>query len=857
MEYSGFNTNPTPNPSPKINPIISSITATDKGSITVTNTTLVNDIDALKVLTGKYTLNVTDIGVSDALALKAPSKDATLAISVKDTAANIAANWDKLQAAVKAKTITAITVTDSASSLLNMTAAQLKADADALKLVTGDYKLAVTGVAAADVAKTLTTKNIYSVEVKDTAANILKNLTAIQTAVTAAKIQNVVITDAANPSLSISDIFALTTTLPSVTLATGVKFNVKDTANMIIAHARDDIGDVLRNAGTVTLTDKTTPNLTLADAITLKGIANLATGTKYNVTDGGIVIATQAAITGETVLSGAASVSINKNFTIADAKAVTGIKTLAKGTVYSIADTADNVLAQSSVAGDKILAGANTVTVVDTSANIIAKLDQLEVLAKAGKIADIKFTDTPSNSLNISQDQLVNDAEAIGKIISQRTLPTLTVAKPITPAPLGPITFDLKLHSGFNIWSFIVSPDGNYLCDNSHLIKTDGTGSVDLAPLGSHNFSISTASNNYNLFNLGVTEAFSEDSSTLFGNFTDQNNQPHNFSIKNDGTGYADLTPKGAKFSYITNFMLNGSKAFGIFTDQSDQSDQRHVFSVNKNGTGFIDFTPTGYKHIWLNQITLDGSKAIVYTWDGGISRTLIANTDGSGFVDLAPQDTTNWDIKFSPDGSKVFGSFTDKNSKQHAFISKSDGSGFTDIALEGAKYTQITGLTADESKVFGTFVDQNDHVHAFISKSDGSGFTDITPSNLNNTNLTIGKIATDGKTLLGQFYDQQYYYHIFSIKIDGTGYIDLTPPGGNLSWAIGYTSNNGKMFGQFNDQNNKSHIFSIKQDGTGYADLTPPNSSNVNIVGQTNNGKIYGTYTDSQGNQRGFLTPT
>lgn len=181
VEYSGF-------PSPKPNPIISSITATDKGSITVTNSTLTSDIDALKVLTGKYTLNVTDISVSDALALKAPSKDATLAISVKDTAANIAANWDKLQTAAKAKTLKAITVTDSASSLLSMTAAQLKADADALKLVGGDYKLAVTGVAAADVTKTLTTKNIYSVEIKDTAANILKNLTSIQTAVTAAKI---------------------------------------------------------------------------------------------------------------------------------------------------------------------------------------------------------------------------------------------------------------------------------------------------------------------------------------------------------------------------------------------------------------------------------------------------------------------------------------------------------------------------------------------------------------------------------------------------------------------------------------------------------------------------------------------
>ena len=156
--------------------MLGNIAVSDKGTITVTNSTFLKDLDALKVVSGAYKLNVTDINVTDALAIKAPSKDATLSLTIKDTAGNVAANWDKLQALVKAKTLTNITITDGSSSLLTMTAAQLKANADVLKVVTGDYKLSVTGVSAADVAKTLTTKNIYSVEVKDTVANILKNL---------------------------------------------------------------------------------------------------------------------------------------------------------------------------------------------------------------------------------------------------------------------------------------------------------------------------------------------------------------------------------------------------------------------------------------------------------------------------------------------------------------------------------------------------------------------------------------------------------------------------------------------------------------------------------------------------------
>ena len=397
---------------------ISSIGVTDKGSITLYNSTLVNDIDALKVLTGKYTLNVTDINVADALALKTPSKDATLALSVKDTAANISGNWDKLQTLAKGKTLSAINVTDSTSSLLAMTSAQLKADADALKLVGGDYKLSVTGVAAADVTKVLTTKNIYSVEVKDTAANILKNLASIQTAVTAAKIQNVVITDASNPSLSIDNIFALTTTLPNVTLAAGVKFNIKDTASNIIAHARYDNGDVLKNAGTIILSDKTTPTLTLADAITLKGITNLDKAAKYNIADGGSTIANQAAIADETVLSGASKVVTAHVLSVAQYAALAKSKNFDPKTVYIIQDTTQNVITQANTAGDKILSGASSVVIQDTAGSITGNLSALQSLANNQKLTNINLIDSGTPSLNLTTSQIASSLPLLGKIVS-------------------------------------------------------------------------------------------------------------------------------------------------------------------------------------------------------------------------------------------------------------------------------------------------------------------------------------------------------------------------------------------------------------------------------------------------------
>ena len=861
---------------------IANIGITDKGSITVTNSTLVNDIDALKVLTGKYTINVTDITVSDALALKAPSKDATLAISVKDTAANIAANWDKLQAAVKAKTITAITVTDSASSLLSISAAQLKSDADALKVVTGDYKLSVTGVAAADVAKTLTTKNIYSVEVKDTVANILKNLPSIQTAVTAAKIQNVVITDAANPSLSISDIFALTTTLPNVTLASGVKFNVKDTANMIIAHSRDDIGDVLKNAGTVTLTDKTPPNLTLADAITLKGIANLTAGTKYNVTDGGTVIAAQAALAGETVLSGAASVTINKNFTIADAKAIAGIKTLAKGTVYSIADTADNVIAQSAVAGDKILSGANTVTVVDTSAKIIARLDQLEVLAKVAKIADIKFTDTPSAALDITQDQLVKDAEAIGKIISQRTLPTLSVTKPQTPAPLGkisvtPISGASSLPNSAQI-SF-VSKDGNkiygqYQTENgsTHFFQSTKNVPNNLniktysSPLVTYfnnnatdsgwNFIDLTPQAQSNTFNL-----INEEQNIIYGNYTNIDGssgvygmspfgQFIQYSISNgqidgcstDGmkfwgnaNGVAFLADFNGNLKYITpnndassiyKTSSNGNYFWGTYSTGSNN----HVFLSDANGN-LQDKTPNANYAI-LGGASADGNAVWgAYHTDTGPWTAFYADTSNKNIS--IDQNNSNIQFAYKNINGNVHlsGTFTNQTGYTHVYY-YDEINGFKDICPNSKDQT-LLGSSPDGSIIWGRYTLENDTTHLFKYDSH-NGFVDCTPTV---QNISTIKSSNDNSSLIGSYIYGINPGHLQAFSFNSSSGLNIINPPSGIDSSIDFISNdNSLLTGHYWDGGEKIFLNKI---GSTSIDITPLISSQNIIEGISNNGNF------------------
>ena len=101
-------------------------------------------------------------------------------ITVSDTGANVLANIAALQTA-SAK-LTSITLTDTTTPTLAITAVQFTADATALGKITSAYNLTVSGVTAANAATVLSNTHVISITVSDTAANVLTNITALHTA---------------------------------------------------------------------------------------------------------------------------------------------------------------------------------------------------------------------------------------------------------------------------------------------------------------------------------------------------------------------------------------------------------------------------------------------------------------------------------------------------------------------------------------------------------------------------------------------------------------------------------------------------------------------------------------------------
>lgn len=803
---------------------LANVAVSDKGTLTLAQSKVVADLDALSVLTGPYTLKVTDITVAQALAIKAPSKDATLSLAISDIATNVATNLDKISALVKTKTIASITLIDAASKALTITSTQLTANADTLKLVQGDYKLAVTDVLVKNVATVAKATKIYSISIKDTYANVMAGMTTVKPLVAAAQIASVNLTDTAAPTLTIANALTLKTTLPNVTYATGIKPIIADTASNIIAHARYDVGDVLSGASKITLTNATTPNLTLDDAKTLKAITTLDPKTKYNVADGGAAIAAQSAIEDANptvkILDSATNILINKNFSIAEAKAVIKLKALDKGTVYSINDTVANILTQSALTGETILSKANAVNVVDTSANILARLDQLEVLAKAGKIADIKFTDTPTGELAITQAQLLNDAEAIGKITSQRTLPTLSMTRPLTPLPLKPPIFDL-------------SPEGA----SGQFINI-----------------------------IGLTN----DGTKAIGIFPDQNGNFHSFITEIYGTGFVDLSPKDAITSTIYGLTPDGTKVYGEFNDKFYQ---KHIFSSKIDGSGFVDLTSIvtqlGGRVTGVDGLTPSGTKAWShYIDESGSKHPFIINLDGTGYIDLSPKNSSSSTVYgLTPDGTKLWGDFNDQSGQKRIFISNIDGTGLVDLTPKGlspygGNRIWIDGLTTDGTMLYGEVEDQNHQHHIYMTRIDGTGFVDLTPLPASShVGVTVDgrlfiNLKSDGKKAWGEISKPAGWGSAFVINIDGTGLVDLSPQGSPLSWIKGLTPSGAKAWGVFLDQYGAERGFATNIDGTVFVDLSPQGSSVSLIKGLTPSGsKAWGVYIDQYAKEHLFAT--
>ena len=125
-------------------------------------------------------------------------------LAISDSAANVAANLDSLEALYAAGRITGISLTDTGTTVLSITGAQLAEDSGVLQSITSFYDLEVTGLTAAAAIKLNASGSIAELYVSDSAANVTASLDGLQKVTEQGLLGGISLTDGGVPVLSVT-----------------------------------------------------------------------------------------------------------------------------------------------------------------------------------------------------------------------------------------------------------------------------------------------------------------------------------------------------------------------------------------------------------------------------------------------------------------------------------------------------------------------------------------------------------------------------------------------------------------------------------------------------------------------------
>jgi hypothetical protein len=356
-------------------------------------------------------------------------------VSVADTAANVVINLAALETLAAADTLTAISLTDSGTPTLTITATQLASDATVLGLIAGAYDLGVTGVTAANAATVGAEANVTSVSISDTAANVSTNLDALQALANAGELGSITLTDGGTPSLSItqaqltSDAGALAAigssyhlSLSSVLAASAA--SVAAETNVTAVSVSDTDANVVSNLASlqtlaaaseltsITLVDPGTPVLTIT-ATQLSSDATaigLIAGT-FDLAVTSVLAANSATVAGTShvtsvaVLDTAANVGTNINTLETAAGDASLTIALTDGGTPTVTVTA--LQGASDITAIEKISSSYKLVVSDTAANVSADIDGLEAQATAigTKLSSIMLTDSGTPTVTITAAQ--------------------------------------------------------------------------------------------------------------------------------------------------------------------------------------------------------------------------------------------------------------------------------------------------------------------------------------------------------------------------------------------------------------------------------------------------------------------
>ncbi len=433
--------------------------------MTITQAQLSADKDALSAISGPYYLTLS--GVTAGAASSALAQPHVNQVSVSDTATDISATLDTLQALWTANKLSSVTISDG--HLVTVTQGQLTSDAVLINNLSQNSVI-LSGVSAANARSSTLIGHVAQVAVTDSVANVIANLDLLENLASGGRLASITLTDPGTPQLPLTEAQVASDsqaihliTSPYILSTTGLtvaQFNAEIGSGQVAAGSIADSSSIVAadldalaadvSAGKLTsiaLTDGGTPTLSFSEAQYNKDGAALQV-----IVGAHQLLLSQVGAADAAALSAASNVaSVGVSDTAANISAnldtLQSLLTSEKLTSLAVTDggnlsvTAAQMTSDAQVIND--IAGSYTLTVTDVSlsaltptlvshaasisvsdsaAHIASNLDALESYATAGKLTNATVTDTNFPALSIMAAQLTSDAAALKDLSGNFTL---------------------------------------------------------------------------------------------------------------------------------------------------------------------------------------------------------------------------------------------------------------------------------------------------------------------------------------------------------------------------------------------------------------------------------------------------
>ncbi len=241
------------------------------------------------------------------------------------------------------------------------------------------------------------------------------------------------------------------------------------------------------------------------------------------------------------------------------------------------------------------------------------------------------------------------------------------------------------------------------------------------------------------------------------------------YSMNADGSGQTRLTNNAAT-DELPVWSPDGNK----ITFASPRGASWDVFIMNADGSNQIDLTNNHPVIENYPAMSPDGTK-ITYTADlgGGNNEVYVMNSDGSGQTNISSNAASDYESKWSPDGSKlVFASNRDGNYEVYSM--NANGSGQTRLTNTSAP-EDFPSWSPDGSKIaFSSNRDGNAEI--YVMNADGSGQTRLT----NNSSLDYVPMWSPDGTKLTFSSQRDGNLQVYIMNPDGSNQTRLTNNAGN-----------------------------------------------------------------------------